>query len=142
MGTESEALRWKQWIDRWCKISAPDVTTGSTPSAPAPVAMSSSVSSARLDGAQPASRKSMLTPEQLQYQLINMIKVRLTVRLRAASNLLPSSSQEGDPIFCEGLCRELLNSVVYFRLAVKCLCGIDTAEVASLCPCEFSVLTG
>ena len=69
MGTESEALRWKQWIDRWIKISAPD---SSTPS------IAFSVSSSKIDASLSSSsgqRKSLLTTEQLRYQLINMVKV-------------------------------------------------------------------
>lgn len=69
MGTESEALRWKQWIDRWIKISAPDTAQ----------AVTSSTSSSKIDinstsniGGQ---RKHLLTTEQLRYQLINMVKV-------------------------------------------------------------------
>ena len=66
MGTESEALRWKQWIDRWIKISAP---TNSIPS---------STSSSKIDpnsSSGPGQRKSLLTTEQLRYQLINMVRV-------------------------------------------------------------------
>jgi hypothetical protein len=72
MGTESEALRWKQWIDRWIKISAPESSTPSIPS---------SVSSSKIDATSPASqqRKALLTTEQLRYQLINMVKVTLTI---------------------------------------------------------------
>lgn len=39
--------------------------------------------------------------------------------------------QEGDPVFCEGLSRELLNNVAHFRLALKCLSGVDVSEVSS-----------
>lgn len=68
MGTESEALRWKQWIDRWIKISAPEISTPS---------IASSVSSSKIDSTSNAGhRKSLLTTEQLRYQLINMVKVK------------------------------------------------------------------
>ena len=74
MGTESEALRWKQWIDRWIKISSPEAdqnfsSTNST--------ISSASSGPKTDpsgGQQP--RKSLLTTEQLRYQLVNMVKVK------------------------------------------------------------------
>ena len=71
MGTESEALRWKQWIDRWIKISSPEV--GST--------INSSASSSKIDvTAASGHRKSLLTTEQLRYQLINMVKVIPSLR--------------------------------------------------------------
>lgn len=70
MGTESEALRWKQWIDRWIKISAPETVQP----------ISSSVSSVKIDSNSNTSgqqlRKSLLTTEQLRYQLVNMVKVK------------------------------------------------------------------
>lgn len=70
MGTESEALRWKQWIDRWIKISAPETITS----------IASSTSSSKIDSnanTNSGQRKTLLTTEQLRYQLINMVKVRL-----------------------------------------------------------------
>jgi hypothetical protein len=72
MGTESEALRWKQWIDRWIKISSPEAPQ----SAATPSNSSASVtnSTTKID-LNPPSRKSFLTTEQLRYQLINMVKV-------------------------------------------------------------------
>ena len=119
MGTESEALRWKQWIDRWIKLSSPEV--GST--------INSSASSSKIDTTVASGhRKSLLTTEQLRYQLINMVKVPILILIFGVYFIL---SQEGDPIFCEGLCRELLNSVSHFRLAMKCLIGIETSDVSA-----------
>lgn len=116
MGTETEALRWKQWIDRWIKISSPESSTNTTPS------LANSSSSGKVDSS--SARKSLLTPEQLQYQLINMVKVGSSLMYASSSNL-----QEGDPVFCEGLARELLNNVIHFRLALKCLSGLEVSEV-------------
>lgn len=67
MGTESEALRWKQWIDRWIKISAPETAQS----------IASSTSSSKIDpnASGVGQRKSLLSTEQLRYQLINMVKV-------------------------------------------------------------------
>jgi len=66
MGTESEALRWKQWIDRWIKISSPEM--GPT--------INSSASSSKIEATSASGqRKSLLTTEQLRYQLIHMVKV-------------------------------------------------------------------
>ena len=68
MGTESEALRWKQWIDRWIKIASPETSPS----------IASSASSSKIDSTSSTSqRKSLLTTEQLRYQLINMVKVRV-----------------------------------------------------------------
>ena len=74
MGTESEALRWKQWIDRWIKISAPEASTPPIPS---------SVSSSKIDSTAATSqqRKALLTTEQLRYQLINMVKVTININI-------------------------------------------------------------
>lgn len=119
MGTETEALRWKQWIDRWVKISSPETGTNTAPS------LANSSSSGKVDSS--SARKSLLTPEQLQYQLINMVKVCRT--LMAFLNFF----KEGDPVFCEGLARELLNNVIHFRLALKCLSGLEVSEVSSGC---------
>ncbi len=73
MGTETEALRWKQWIDRWMKISAPEAAT--TAVAANSNSLMNSASSGKIDAAAATARKSQLSPEQLQYQLINMVKV-------------------------------------------------------------------
>ena len=43
--------------------------------------------------------------------------------------LLHPIFKEGDPVFCEGLARELLNNVIHFRLALKCLSGLEVSEV-------------
>jgi hypothetical protein len=73
MGTETEALRWKQWIDRWMKITAPE-------SVKEAASMTNSASSGKFDAAAASARKSQLSPEQLQYQLINMVKVQLKLK--------------------------------------------------------------
>lgn len=76
MGTESEALRWKQWIDRWIKVAAvpkadSNISTPVLSMLKSPITTESGTS---------GPRKSLLTPEQLQYQLINMIKVESVVQ--------------------------------------------------------------
>jgi len=72
MGTENEALRWKQWIDRLGKVAAVTKSDSSI----ATFALNVPKSPIVLDSANVGARKSLLTPEQLQYQLVNMIKVR------------------------------------------------------------------
>jgi hypothetical protein len=94
MGTESEALRWKQWIDRWIKLTLVAQESQSQPTTPLtspsathkpPPLAESIASTTGTPQMAPSStsttlgtgiRKAILTPEQLQYQLINMIKAR------------------------------------------------------------------